>query len=141
MSKLLLSSDHLKIVNVPKRTVRAHLRGLRRGKRDYSPSIQILRIAALDSDSQTALSRYRRVSFFQFDEAVRILHGESVLDLRERERWKETEPGLKRATRFLIELICMQSNRAAPKVSDAEAVFALESALICAESMVNRTHL
>jgi hypothetical protein len=74
---------------------------------------------------------------FQFDEAVRILHGDGVLDFHERARWKETEPSFKRAIKYLIELICMQASCTVPKVTDDEAVFAMESALICAECMVS----
>lgn len=74
---------------------------------------------------------------FQYDESSRIFHGNGVFDLRERQRWMETEPTFKRALKYLIELICMHADCTAPSVTTDEAVFALESALICTECMVS----
>jgi hypothetical protein len=77
---------------------------------------------------------------FQYDQANRILHGRDLLDLRERERWMWIEPIFKRAIKYLIELICIESaksNRPRPRVSRTDALFSMETAVICAENMVN----
>src|SRR5689334_16746989 len=43
----------------------------------------------------------------QYDQASRLLHGNGILDLRERERWRTVEPQFKRAIKYLMERICM----------------------------------
>jgi hypothetical protein len=50
------------------------------------------------------------------------------------------EPIFKRAIKYLIELICIESaksNRPRPRVSRTDALFSMETAVICAENMVN----
>jgi hypothetical protein len=75
---------------------------------------------------------------FQYDQAWQLLHGKGILDLREREHWAWIEPRLKRAIKFLVELICMADPAAAQNVRDRhEAQIVTESALACAESMVD----
>src|ERR1039458_1794501 len=79
------------------------------------------------------------VSFllFQFDEACRILHGDGILDLQKRERWMRIEPWLKRAIKFLVELVCMETG-SPERVRDAkQARLVTEIALVCAESLVD----
>ena len=74
---------------------------------------------------------------FQFDEAGRLLHGNGILDLSERERWKHIQPLFRRAIKYLVELICLRASNSEPKLSQSEALFAMESALICVESMIH----
>ncbi len=75
---------------------------------------------------------------FQYDEAWRLLHGKGILDLREREHWAYIEPRLKRAIKFLVELICITDPTMAQRVQDRhEAQIVAERALACAESMVD----
>lgn len=75
---------------------------------------------------------------FQYDEAWRLLHGKGILDLREREHWAWIEPRLKRAIKFLVELICVTDPATAQRVQDSyEAQIVTERALACAESMVD----
>ena len=74
---------------------------------------------------------------FQYDEAWRILHGDGLLDLRERERWAWIEPRLKRAIKFLVELICMEAPGSRGVRDQNEARYVTEAALACAESMVD----
>ena len=72
---------------------------------------------------------------FQFDEACRLLHGDGILDLRERERWMWIEPRLKRAIKFLIELVCMETNHTESVRDAKQATIVAEIALVCAESL------
>ncbi len=74
---------------------------------------------------------------FQYDEAWRLLHGNGILDLRERQRWETVEPMFKRAIKYLVELICLNEFNPPANPSPDEALFAMESALVCAESMVH----
>lgn len=74
---------------------------------------------------------------FQYDEAWRLIHGKGILDLRERQRWETVEPIFKRAIKYLVELICLNQFNPPAKPSPDEALFAMESALVCAESMVH----
>jgi hypothetical protein len=74
---------------------------------------------------------------FQYDEAWRLLHGNGILDLQERQRWASIEPIFKRAIKYLVELICLTQFDAAAKPTLDQAVFAMETALVCAESMVD----
>jgi hypothetical protein len=75
---------------------------------------------------------------FQFDQAGRLLHGRGILDLRERERWMWIEPVFKRAIKYLVELICVQLSRSRPVVMNHnEALVAMETALVCTESLVS----
>jgi hypothetical protein len=77
---------------------------------------------------------------FQYDEAWRLIHGKGILDLRERERWERIEPNLKRAIKYLVELICLTQFNSGAKPTREEALFATESALVCAESMAQLSH-
>jgi hypothetical protein len=74
---------------------------------------------------------------FQFDEACRILHSDGILDLRERERWMWVEPRLKRAIKFLVELICMETGSSEPVRDAKQARLVTEIALVCAESLAD----
>ncbi len=74
---------------------------------------------------------------FQYDEAWRLIHGKGILDLRQRQRWETVEPMFKRAIKYLLELICLNELNPPANPSHDEALFAMESALVCAESMVH----
>jgi hypothetical protein len=74
---------------------------------------------------------------FQYDEAWRLLHGNGILDLRERQKWATVEPIFKRAIKYLVEMICLGECNPPAKPSPDEALFAMESAMVCAESMVD----
>lgn len=75
---------------------------------------------------------------FQYDQAWQLLHGKGILDLREREHWAWVEPRVKRAIKFLAELICMADPGTGKGVRDRhEAQIITETALACAESMVD----
>src|ERR1039458_1047450 len=74
---------------------------------------------------------------FQYDEAWRLIHGKGILDLRERERWEWVEPLFKRAIKNLVELICINASNVEAHLSRDEAIFAMESAVACAECMVH----
>jgi hypothetical protein len=73
---------------------------------------------------------------FQYDEAARIFHSHGILDLRERETWMEIEPIFTRAIKYLVEAMCLEASTTRPSIGREEAIMAMESALICAESMV-----
>ncbi len=73
----------------------------------------------------------------QYDEAWRLLHGKGILDLSERQRWEAIEPEFKRAIKYLVELICLTEFDSTARPTLDEALFATETALVCAESMVN----
>jgi hypothetical protein len=77
---------------------------------------------------------------FQYDEAWRLIHGKGILDLNERHRWEVVEPWFKRAIKYLVELICLHGFNPPANPSPEEARFAMESALACAESMVDLAH-
>lgn len=77
---------------------------------------------------------------FQYDEAWRLIHGKGILDLDERRRWERIEPMFKRAIKYLVELICLHEFNPRANPSPDEARFAMESALVCAESMVELAH-
>lgn len=80
---------------------------------------------------------------FQYDEAFRLLHGNGVLDLGERKNWEYVEPRLKRAIKYLVEMICIASSRQSrtPLTCDRkQAHLDMETALVCAESMVDLAH-
>jgi hypothetical protein len=77
---------------------------------------------------------------FQYDEAWRLIHGKGILDLNERHRWEVVEPWFKRAIKYLVELICLHEFKPPADPSPDEARFAMESALVCAESMVDLAH-
>lgn len=74
----------------------------------------------------------------QYDEAWKLLHGNGILDLREREIWMKIEPCMKRAIKFLVEAICMfgPAPSQAPR-SRRQAQAVSETALACAECMVD----
>lgn len=74
---------------------------------------------------------------FQFDEACRILHGQGSLDLREREKWMWIEPCLKRAIKFLVELVCMETGPLERVRDSRQAALVTEIALVCAESLAD----
>ncbi len=74
---------------------------------------------------------------FQYDEAWRLLHGNGILDLRERQKWATVEPVFKRAIKYLVEMICLNEFNPPANPSPDEALFAMESAMVCAESMVD----
>ena len=77
---------------------------------------------------------------YQYDQALHILHGEGIVDKREREIWEWAEPRLTRAIKYLVERICMEASTARPVLEAGEPAFAAELALICAESMVDLAH-
>ena len=74
---------------------------------------------------------------FQYDEAWRLIHGKGILDLHERKKWETVEPIFKRAIKYLVELICLNEFNSPAKPTFDEALFAMESALVCAECMVD----
>lgn len=75
---------------------------------------------------------------YQYDQAFRLVHGEGILNLKEREQWAWIEPRLKRAIKFLLETICMADPREAQSPRDSRQALAVcETALACAESMAH----
>jgi len=76
---------------------------------------------------------------YQYDQAWKLVHGNDILDLQERSRWAWIEPRLKRAIKFLLELICQAdgTNNDESLTSREEAEFVMEVAVACAENMVD----
>lgn len=82
----------------------------------------------------------------QYDEANEILHGNGIIDLDERKEWQHIEPLLRRAIKYIVELLCIQQRTGLPKIASEKALVATEIALECAEvaadlaEMSNRVH-
>lgn len=74
----------------------------------------------------------------QFDEATQLLHGNGILDLREREAWSRVEPHFKRGIKFILERLCMLSAAPIKPSSRKECLLAMNVAVACAEQA---THL
>ena len=70
---------------------------------------------------------------YQFDEATQLLHGNGILDLREREAWSQVEPHFKRGIKFILERLCMLSAGPIQPSSRKECLLAMNVAVACAE--------
>ncbi|MEC5129507.1 hypothetical protein VSU19_22290 [Verrucomicrobiales bacterium BCK34] len=83
---------------------------------------------------------------FQYDECQKIFHGEGIIDLVERREWKEIEGTLRRAIKYMVELVCCEAPGETAPVPKDLAVGVFEIALFSAESAANlaemseRTH-
>lgn len=83
---------------------------------------------------------------FQYDECDRIFHGKGIVDLEERREWKEIEGTLRRAIKYMVELVCCEAPGETAVVPKDLAVGVFEISLFAAESAANlaemseRTH-
>lgn len=77
----------------------------------------------------------------QYDLATEILHGEGILDLRDRGEWLHIEPLFKRGIKYILELFCMAQNAGFPRIPKEAAVEAAEVAIECAENAVHLAEL
>lgn len=73
----------------------------------------------------------------QYDEASRILYGNGIADQKKREIWQLTEPNFRRAIKYLVELLCMNSIATRQNDPGPHTIQALEVALVCAECMAH----
>jgi hypothetical protein len=76
----------------------------------------------------------------QYDASNRIVHGHDIIDSHERETWNWIEPRFRRAIKYLVELLCVESYGVRKVLRNPEPVNALEIAVTCAESMVALAH-
>jgi len=76
----------------------------------------------------------------QYDQSSQILHGTAISDPREREAWAWIEPVFRRAIKYIAELLCVDSFSARRGLAGTRAVAALETAIVCAESMAHLAH-
>lgn len=82
----------------------------------------------------------------QYDEANEILHGNGILDLKEQSEWGHIEPLLRRAIKYIVELLCIQQRVGLPQIEKGNFLVCTEIALECAEvaadlaEMSNRVH-
>lgn len=73
---------------------------------------------------------------WQYDESARLLHGTGIRDEQAREEWLRIGPLFRRAIKYLVELLCVESCRERRGARSAsQALLALEGALVCAESL------
>jgi hypothetical protein len=73
---------------------------------------------------------------YQYDQASELLHGQGILDLRERESWSHIEPHFKRGIKFIIERLCMLSASSSKPHSRDTSILAMNIAVACAEGAV-----
>ena len=114
--------------------------GVYRGRNEVNPIIQH-QFQFYEKLLQTVIPKLitrgaAEFLLYQYDQAWAVLHGEGILDLRERERWMHIEPLFKRAIKYLVEKICLSASNRPIKVNHEEFVFAMECALISVECMV-----
>lgn len=76
----------------------------------------------------------------QYDDSARILHGNNISDPTQRESWSRIEPMFRRAIKYIAEMLCVESFSARKGLNGPKAVVALETAIVCAESMVHLAH-
>ena len=76
----------------------------------------------------------------QYDEGTRILHGNGISDPAEREAWAWIEPMFRRAIKYIAEMLCIESFSARKSLDGPKAAKALETAMVCAESMAHLAH-
>lgn len=73
----------------------------------------------------------------QYDESARILHGIGISNQAERDAWSRIEPVFRRAIKYILEVLCTESYTARKGLQGPKAVEALETAIVCTESMVH----
>ncbi len=78
---------------------------------------------------------------FQYDEAAQILHGHGIDNDEERSRWLIREGNLRRALKYLAEMICLHNVRVPAKCSRRESWRAMDQALLCAEMMLDMAEM
>jgi hypothetical protein len=69
----------------------------------------------------------------QFDEASELLHGNGILDLAEREKWRRIEPFFKRGIKYLVERICLMTANSWTPTEPRQSMLAINVAMVCAE--------
>lgn len=78
---------------------------------------------------------------FQFDEATRILHGNTIQDLKERAEWELLEGVFRRALKYLVELMCLDRPSETSTESNEGQIRNMSVAMACAEFLAGLAEL